>query len=242
MPVPPPSVPTPSTPAPAAKAPAPEQPATFSGTVRLLAYSDLISTGEGKAAKGIEFEKVESALKRISGVTSASFDSTTRSIQVGYSGTWSDLNKLETAVNMNGVSAEIVNPAKVILRPMVVMDDESKVIAAVKGVVGVQYVTRENNDVVTYCDLASTTLGMIRSACESAGVKGAIVSHEEHKIGFGTDGNAAALQDDLSKTKWVVKVDVDSAGRSVNVLALKGRVTKSLIKSIMAKHGFAEAK
>jgi hypothetical protein len=71
-----------------------------------------------------------------------------------------------------------------------------------------------------------------------------IVSHEELKVGFGAggNGNAQNLQDDLSKTKWVLKVDIDSAGNAVKVLAVKGRVTKSLVKSLMSKHGFPEAK
>jgi copper chaperone CopZ len=249
MPVPPPNVPTPQTPTPApvAKTPAPSQPASFSGTVKIIAYSEVISTGEGNAkpsASAVDFEKVETALKRVSGVSSASYNPSTRSIDVGYNGSWTDLNKLTMAVNNNGISAEMASPARVVLRPMVVIEDENKVLTAVKAVSGVQYVSRENGDIVSYCDLTSVSLDSIKSACESTGVKGMIVSHEELKVGFGSGGagNTSALQDDLAKTKWVIKSEIDSGSNCVKVIAPKGRVTKALVKSLLSKHGFAEAK
>jgi copper chaperone CopZ len=246
MPTPPSPAPTPQ-PTPVAKKEAPAQPATFSGSVRMLTFSDAIVTGENANAKvssSTEFDKIEAALKRVAGVTSTNYDASTRSINVGYAGPWSDLNKITIAVNNNGVSAELVSPAKIVYRPMSPVEDETKVITAVKGISGVQYVARENNDILVYADLMSVSLDQIKSGCEGAGVKGMFVSHEEVKVNFaaGGNGNASALQDDLSKTKWVLKVDIDSAGNAVKVLAVKGRVTKSLVKSLMTKYGFPEAK
>jgi len=189
-------------------------------------------------------DRIEAALKRVSGVSSVSYDNGTRSINVGFNGGWNDLKKLEIAVSNAGASAELVSPARVVYRPMVIVEDENKVLTAAKNVSGVQYVAKENNDFYIYADLASTSLDSIRSACEGAGVKGAIVSHEEIKVPFasGAAGNTMALQDDLAKTKWVVRVEIDAASNAVKVLAVKGRVTKALIKLLMIKHGFAEAK
>jgi copper chaperone CopZ len=230
------------TPAPVAKTPAPEQPAAFSGSVRIMAYSDSITTGESaKIASSIDFDKIQAALKRVAGVTDATFDASSRTINVQYGGPWKELNKLSMAVNNNGVSAELLSPARVGFRPMVQIDDEGKVLGAVKGISGVQYVSRENGDIQIYCDLSTTSLDSIRSACESAGVKGMIVTHEEIQVKFSAgQGNGGALVDDVAKTKWVLKAEV--VGDAVKVLAVRGRVTKALIKSLLSKHGFAEAK
>lgn len=244
MPIPPAPTPAPQ-PTPVVKKETPAQPATFAGSVRILAYSDAIVTGDGKAKASnlIDFDKIQAALKRVNGVTSASYDASSRMIDVGYSGIWTDINKLEMAVNNNGVAAELVSPAKVTFRSMVVIEDDAKVIAALKGVSGVQYVSRDNSDLYVYCDLSTTTLDSIRSACEGSGIRGMFASHEEVKVNFSAgNGNGPALQEDLSRTKWVLRVDIDSAANVVKVLAVKGRVTKALIKSLLNRHGFAEAK
>jgi hypothetical protein len=242
MPMPTPPAPQPA-PVPTPVVKAPEPPPNFSGTVRLVTFSEIIASGEGQAKpkNGIDFDRIDQALKRLSGVSSVSFNDATATIEVGYGGPWSDLAKVKNTVSACGVSAEVVNPARVVYRPTVIVEDESKAVAALKAVAGVHYVCRESNDLVIYCDLAVTLLDSIRSSAEGAGLKGMINSHEEIRVPFTTQsGNLSALLEDLARTKWVLKTDQD--GSNVRVLAVKGRITKALVKSLMTRHGVAESK
>lgn len=228
----PPVVPTPAAPAPTAKAP--EAPPKFSGTVRMVTFSDSIATGENaKASNRVDFERVESALKRVPGVSQAGVLPESRSMEISFEGPWTDLKKLEFAVSATGVSAEIINPARVVLRSA---EDMAKGLEAVRTLPGVHFVTRENNDAHIYCDLEQVSLDEIR---EKSRVRTQVISHEEIRISFTSSGDRDALKADLERTKWVIRALVDG---TVWVLAPKGRVTKALIKSVMAKNGFAPSK
>jgi copper chaperone CopZ len=247
--MPPAPTPTPSTPtpAPAAQAPKPT-PApvpTMNGTVVVAFFSDVIATGGEapvKAASMIDWDKVEAALKRVEGVSSASLDATSRRINVSYTGQYKDIDKIRTAVQNAGVSSELLNPAKMIFRPMGEVDDGDKLASAIKGVAGVTMATREFNDIHFYADLATLDMEKVIQAALGSGVKGQITTHELIKVGLTSGGDAAKLVDELEKTKWVLKAEIDASTNSVKVLSVKGRVTRTLVKQIMTKCGYPEGK
>lgn len=230
------------TPAPTPTVKAPEPAPTFSGSVRIATFTDMIASGGDKKAGGsqVDAAKVEAALKRVAGVTSVSID--TNGISVGFSGPYSDVKKLKIAVETQGVASEVVSPARVVVRPMSQIDDASSVLNALKGVSGVIAAEKEANDLIAYADLSAVSLDSLIKSVEGAGAKCQIASHEEIKVKFSAVGQTEQLKTDLASTKWVLKVDVDSTDSSVKVLAVKGRVTRSVVKSVMAKHGFPETK
>jgi hypothetical protein len=240
MPTPPPPQPTPAA-SPAVKK-EPVAPATYSGSVKIAVYSEAIFTGDANPKFAIDFDRVESILKRVPGVGGASRDDSNRSIVVEYAGLWSDLNRLSAALNTNAISSELISPARVVYRPMAAVEDASRAIAAIQAISGVHHVSHENGDFRIYADLTCVGLGPIKAACDGAGVKGMFASHEEVKVSSGAagQGDPSALREDLLRTKWVLNVQVD--GGSVTVLAVKGRVTRALIKSLMAKHGYSTRK
>lgn len=241
MPVPMP-VPTPA-PAPAPVKP-PEPAPTYSGTVRVATFSDAIATEGDKKVGGLQVDvaRLEAAVKRLPGVTSFAFDPITRQMSVGYSGVYSETKRIKVAIDSQGVSSEIVSPARVVVRPMAVLDDPSRFLSALKGVPGVLAAEREGNDLIAYADLSTASIHSIRQAVEGTGIRCQIASHEEIRVKFGAAGTPEALTADLERTKWVLRAEVDPAESVVKVLAVKGRVTRALIKSVMSKNGFAEAK
>lgn len=186
--------------------------------------------------------KVEAAVKRVEGVSSFSFDQNSKEISVGYSGKYADIKKVKIAVDGQGVASEVVSPARVVIRPIGQVEDGSAALTALKGVSGVVASEKEFNDFIAYADLTTTTLDSLQKAVEGTGVKCQVASHEEIKVKFSAMGKAEELKSDLSHTKWILKVDIDTAESSVKVLAVKGRVTRSIVKSVMDKYGFPEAK
>jgi copper chaperone CopZ len=209
-------------------------------------YSDAIVTGEGsKSAAGLnlDWDKIESTLKRVEGVTSVSLDAASRRINLTFVGPWTGIEKVRNAAQTAGASAELVSPAKVTFRPTVQVDDDAKITAALKGVSGVHHVAKDFNDYVLYADLATLDLDEISKAVLGVGVKGLIATHEWVRVGLGsTAGNSSQLLDELAKTKWVLRAEIDAATSSVKVLAVKGRVTRALVKSVLAKCGYTESK
>jgi len=186
--------------------------------------------------------KIESALKRVAGVSSVSFDQNTKEINVGFSGPYSEMKKVKIAVDGQGVAAEVISPARVVIRPMGQIDDATAAVNALKSVSGVSAVEKDSNDVIAYADLSVTSLEGLLRAVEGTGVKCQVASHEEIKVKFSAAGKSDDLKNDLKETKWVLRVDIESSDSSVRVLAVKGRVTKAVVKTVMAKHGFPEAK
>lgn len=245
---PPTPTPVPSAPAPAAQAPkpAPAPVATMNGTVVVAFFSDVIATGGEapvKAASTIDWDKVEAAVKRVEGVTSASLDGASRRIHVSYTGAYKDIDKIRTAVQNAGVSAELLSPAKMIFRPMSQVDDADKLANAIRGVSGVTMVVREFSDIHLYADLSSLNVEQVQQAALGVDVKGQITTHEQIKVALpSTNGDSAKLIDELGKTKWVLKAEIDASTNSVKVLSVKGRVTRTLVKQIMAKCGYPEGK
>jgi copper chaperone CopZ len=238
---------------PAAKAPAPaptptpkpaEPTPTFSGSVVVAVFSDVITTGEAKAsaASSLEWDKVEASLKRVDGVTNAAFDAGSRRINVTYTGPFAGIEKIRNAAQNSGASCELLNPAKLIFRPMGQIEDESKLLSAIRGVSGVTTASKDLNDITFYADLSSLDLDAVTKAALGAGVKGQIVTHEVLKQALPAGGNPASLTDELGKTKWILKAEVDSSTNELKVLAVKGRVTRALVKSIMTKCGYPETK
>jgi hypothetical protein len=235
------------TPAPTAAAPAPKPApiATFTGEVAIAVFSEVITTGEGAKPAGfsIDWDKVEAALRRVEGVGTATLDSASRRIMVGYAGPYKQIDKLRNAVQNVGVSCELLSPAKIVFRPTVVVDEDAKLVNALKGVAGVTDAMRELNDYHVYANLESVDLDDLSKAAAGVGIKGMIASHEVIKEKLSsTGGNSTSLLEELGKTKWVLKASIDSSTNSVKVLAVKGRVTKAVIKSLMSKCGFAESK
>jgi copper chaperone CopZ len=210
--------------------------------VRIAVFSEIIASGDKKAAGSVDTGKIEAAVKRISGVSSASYDPNTHEISVGYSGAYADVKKIKIAVDSAGVSCELLSPAKVIVRPTSQISDHTAALTALKGVAGVLATEKESNDLIAYSDLSAVSLENLIKAVEGAGIKCQIASHEEIKVKYTASGKVEELKDDLNQTKWVLKVDVDSAESCVKVLAVKGRVTRAVIKTVMSKHGFPEAK
>lgn len=239
--MPPAPAPTPTPAIPTAKPPEPAP--TFAGTIRIATFSEIIAS-EGKKAAGpqIDMAKIESALKRVGGVSSVSFDQNTKEINVGFSGPYSEMKKVKIAVDGQGVAAEVISPARVVIRPMGQIDDATAALSALKSVSGVAAVEKENNDLVAYADLSIATLDGLLKAAEGTGIKCQVASHEEIKVKFSTAGKSDDLKNDLKQTKWILRVDIDTSDSSVKVLAVKGRVTKAVVKTVMAKHGFPEAK
>lgn len=178
----------------------------------------------------------------MTGVTSFSFDPKTKEITVGYSGLAKDVKDIKIAVDGQSVACEILSPARVVVRPIGALEDATNALNAMKGVAGVTGVNKEFNDLVAYADLGTTSLDALKAAVEGTGIKCQIASHEEVKVKYTAAGNAEALKDDLSKTKWVLKADIDTAKNEVKVVCVKGRVTRTVIGSVMSKHGFPEAK
>lgn len=251
----PPNMPTPApTPAPTPTAATPTPAAapvpTFSGSVVIAVFGDVsgtISTGDKAQAKSsgpvVEWDKVEATLKRVEGVTGATLDTTSRRINVSYAGAFASVDKVRNSIQTSGVSCELISPAKVTFRPMGTVDEDGKLLAALRGIAGVQMVTKDYNDFTLYADLSAVDLDTILQAAQGAGVKGAIASHELFKVALtSTTGNSANLLDELSKTKWILKAEIEASTNSVKVLAVKGRVTRALVKTIMTKCGFPEGK
>lgn len=235
------------TPAPAAQAPkAPEAVPNFSGQLVLVVFSDAIVTGEGSknsAGLTLDWDKVDASLKRVTGVASTSFDAAARRINVTFVGPFKDIDKVRNAVQTSGVSAEILSPAKIIFRPTVEVESDSKLIASLKGVPGVQIVLKDLNDYTLYADLSTLDLEEVTKAALSAGVKGMTPTHELIKTVLPPKGgNPEALLEELNKTKWILKADLDASTNTLKVLAIKGRVTRALIKSLSTKCGYVESK
>jgi hypothetical protein len=207
-------------------------------------FSELIPTeGEAKPVAGvIDMAKVEAAVKRVPNVSSYAFDPVTREITVGYAGFYKNIKEIKIAIEGQGVSCEPVNPARVVVRPLGKIEKPDGALSALRGVAGVVEVAPDNNDLVAYADLKTLSLEALCAAVEGAGFKCQIASHEEIKVSYSAAGSVEPLKADLLRTKWVLKADVDAGGSCVKVLAVKGRVTKSAVKSVMAKHGFPEAK
>lgn len=205
----------------------------------LAVFSDAIVTGEGAKnapALSLDWEKVEATLKRVDGVSAATLDAPARRIHVTYAGPFSGLDKVKNAVQ----NAELIDPAKVIFRPMASVDDDAKVTAALKGIAGVRQVVKEYNDFILYADLSTLNLDQVTG---SAGVKGMIATHEILKVTLpASGGNATSLLDELSRTKWVLKAEIEAASNTLKVLAVKGRVTRAVVKSVMTQCGFPETK
>jgi hypothetical protein len=223
-------------------APKPPPIATFTGKVAIAVFSDAISTGEGARPAGlsIDWDKVDAALRRVEGVGAATLDSASRRILVDYKGPYKQIEKLRNTVQNVGVSCEMLSPAKILFRPMVVVGEDAKLLDALKGVAGVTEVAKELNDYHVYANLETVDLAELSKAAEGVGVRGMIGSHEVVKERLpSTGGDSAMLLEELGKTKWVLKASIDSSANSVNVLAIKGRVTGALIKSLMSKCGFA---
>jgi len=240
-PMPPAPAPTPTPAVPTAKAPDPAP--TFGGTIRIATFSEIIAS-EGKKAAGpqIDMAKIESALKRVAGVSSVSFDQNSKEISVGFSGPYSEMKKVKIAVDGQGVAAEVISPARVVVRPMGEINDATAALNALKSVSGVVAVEKDSNDLIAYADLSSASLDSLLKAVEGTGVKCQVASHEEIKVKFSATGKSDDLKNDLKQTKWVLRIDIDSSDSSVKVLAVKGRVTKAVVRTVMAKHGFPEAK
>jgi copper chaperone CopZ len=245
MPPPPPAEPQPNPNIPVIKTREPSP--TFSGTVRLQTFADLtIETGKDEKEKkdsgsSVDMAKVEGAVKRVKGVSSFSYDATKREIVVGFSGPVSDAKDIKIAIDTQGLTNEILSPAKVVVRPIGKIENPAAALAALKGVPGVVAAESEYNDLVAYADLSTASLDALVKAVEGSGVKCQISSHEEIKVKFGSSGSVEALKNDLGRTKWVLRVDVNAGDSSVKVLSVRGRITRSVVKSIMAKHGFPEA-
>jgi hypothetical protein len=219
-----------------------EAPPTFSGTVRIAVFTDVaIATGDKKDAPAstVDMAKVESAVKRVKGVTSFAFDAASREISVGYSGPAPDAKNIKIAIDGQALASELLSPAKIVIRPMGKIEKPEAALAAVKGVAGVVASEMEYNDLVAYGDLSTLSLDSLEKAVEGSGAKCQIVSHEEIKIKYSGTGSIDELKKDLEHTKWVLKVDI--ADSTVKVLSAKGRLTRALVKSVMSKHGFPEA-
>jgi copper chaperone CopZ len=239
---PPPPPPPPTNPQVVVKTPPASPP--FSGSIRIQTFQDLtIETGKESEKKDagslVDMAKVEAAAKRVKGVTSFSYDASRREIVVGYSGAIREAKDVKIAIDGQALPNEILSPAKVIVRPMGKLENPDTAINAVKGVAGVVAAEQEYNDLAVYADLSAVSLESLMKAVEGSGVKCQISSHEEIKIKYGASGSLDALKNDLARTKWVLRVQVE--GSEVKVLTIKGRLTKAVVKSIMAKHGFPEA-
>jgi hypothetical protein len=201
-------------------------------------FADMtISTGDKKDSSNpvADMPKIESAVKRVKGVTSFAFDATSREISVGYSGPAPDAKNIKIAIDGQGVAGELLSPARIVIRPIGKIEKPEAALAGVKGVAGIVAAETEYNDLIAYGDLSIVSLDTLE---QSVGVKCQIVSHEEIKIRFNGAGSIDELKKDLEHTKWVLKVDV--ADSTVKVLAAKGRLTRALVKSVMTKHGFPE--
>jgi copper chaperone CopZ len=241
--MPPPPQPTPQAPVPTPTVKTPDPAPTFAGTVRIATFSDIITTGDKKGnGPSIDMGKVEAALKRVDGVSSVSYDQASKEISVGFSGPYAEIKKIKIAVDGQGVAGEVVSPARVVIRPMGQVEDASSAINALKGVSGVVASEKDMNDLIAYADLKTVSLDSLLKAAEATGIKCQIASHEEIKVKYTAAGASEPLKSDLSCTKWVLRVDIDASDSSVKVVAVKGRVTRSVVKSVMAKHGFPEAK
>lgn len=204
----------------------------------------MIETGKESDKKDggsfADMAKVEAAAKRVKGVTSFSFDSSRREIIIGYSGPIREAKDVKIAIDGQSLPNEIVSPAKLVVRPMGRLENPDQALNAVKGVAGVVAAEQEFNDLAVYADLSTISLDALIRAMEGSGVKCQISSHEEIKVKYGASGAIDALRRDLERTKWVLRVQVE--GSQVRVLAVKGRVTRAVVKSVMAKHGFPEAR
>ncbi len=241
MPPPPPAEPQPNPNIPVIKTrePAP----TFAGTVRFLAFADLaIVTGDKEKKDGgsmVDMAKVESSVKRVKGVTSFSYEVTSREISVGFTGPVSEVKDIKIAIDNQSLSNEVLSPARIVIRPIGKVDKPEGVLGSIKGVSGVVAAEQDFNDWVAYGDLSVLSLEALIKACEGSGAKCQIVSHEEIKVKHTGTGATDALKNELSRTKWVLKVDI--VGGEVRVVTVKGRVTKAQVKATMSKLGFPEA-
>jgi copper chaperone CopZ len=206
----------------------------------------VIQSVEGAAkpqAVSVDWTRVEAAIKRVEGVNSATLDSDGRRIQVSYTGIYSNIERIRNAAQTAGLSAELLSPARVVFRPMSAVDDETKLTNSFKALAGATFVTRENSDLHIYADLSTLDLDQVVQAARTAGVKGMISTHEMVRVRYSTGGgDPQTLVDELSRTKWVLKAEIESGTNTVAVLAIKGRVTRALVKSIMSRCGFAESK
>lgn len=240
MPLPPLPVPTPPTPTPSA--PAAEPTPTFAGTIRVQIFTDIIATGNEtakiKPIEDKERERIESYIKKVSGVSSVTFNPIDCTFDVGYSGSFDDVGDIEKSISLTGTACETISPLEVVFRPNIVVENDT-LKNALKGVSGVTVVIKSGNDFKCYCGV-EIDLNAIKTAASGAGVNGSVVSHEEIKLPLAGSGNAESAKRELKTCKYVLRADVTAT--EAKVLCVRGRVTRALVKSIVSKFGFAEAK
>jgi copper chaperone CopZ len=127
---------------------------SFSGTVRIATFADLvIATGEKeKKDHGplVDMAKVEAAVKRIRGVNSYSVDAAHREITVGFAGPVSDVKNIKIAIDGQALANEVISPARVVIRPIGKIERPEAAATALKGTGGVVAVEAEYNDLVAY--------------------------------------------------------------------------------------------
>lgn len=213
------------------------------GCVVFRLFSETIATeGDAKSAPKLEVPRLEAAVKRVPSVTEFSFDPERREVKIGYSGFAKDIKELKIAIEGQGLSCEAISPARVVVRPLAALEKSDGALSAMKTVSGVVDVAREGNDLIAYSDLAVISLDGLAKALENSGVKCQIPSHEEVKVKYGASGNVESLKAELLKTRWVLRAAVDSDGHSIKVLAVRGRLTRAIVATLMNKYGFRESK
>lgn len=153
-----------------------------------------------------------------------------------------DVKEIKIEIDGQGILCDVVNPARVIVRPMAKLENARPALDSIRGVAGVLGVEQEYNDLVVFADLSLLSLDALKAAVDGGGVKCQIASHEEVTVRFETAGSIPALKDDLARTKWVLNVAIDVEKKEVKTLCVKGRLTRAIVSGVMSKHGFKELK
>jgi copper chaperone CopZ len=188
-------------------------------------FADAIATGSEKT-QVLDAQKqaaIETALKRVSGVTAIRFSD--RQVDIDYSGRYSDIDKLEQA--FGAVPCEMVSPLKIVFRPSAIAADPE---AALKAVSGVTRVLRSGPEFWCFGSI-DVDLDALSKAAAKAGCLGSVESHQIVRV---PAKRADAAKADLESLKHVLKVDVTDS--EVRLLTLKGPALKPIVKSILAKH------
>jgi hypothetical protein len=212
--------------------------------VRIAASSEIDASTVEKDSFGgpVSIGRIESRLRRLAGVRGVSFDCGLREIRVEFAGRYSELKKMEDELDSMHVSCEIIDPARVVIRPQEAVPLPHRAKEAVSRVQGVRAAEMDGNQLVVHADLSTLSLGGLLNEAERSGVKCRIVTHEELKVKFSGAGDSATLCAELDRIRGVIWIEVDSAEGAVRVVAVKGRLLTHALKSIMSKNGFSPAR
>jgi hypothetical protein len=182
-------------------------------------------------------ERIQQTLRSFPGVSDVAATPETGTLDATYSGAFEKIEELEKAIARTGVHCALVSPVIVKFRPYN-QDDDAKVLSALQGVAGNVGAAKIAGNFCLFVPADSLDIPAILEACRGAGHPGVIVSHDHYELSFEGAGDAAKLEQELGRTKFVLRWQVDAAAKVVRVAAVRGRCSRASLKKLVEGCGF----